>query len=46
MVIIGDVTIGSNTANVGAITSSGIYGVTLKIQGTNYIIQNLTFGPA
>ncbi len=42
----GDVTIGSNTTLVGANTSSGLYNGTVKIQGTNYIIQNLSFGPS
>ena len=41
----GDVSIGSNKTVVGFNSSSGLYGGTVKIQGSNYIIQNLTFGP-
>ena len=41
----GDVTVGSNKTIIGADTSAGLYGGALKIQGTNYIIQNLSFGP-
>jgi pectate lyase len=41
----GSVTIGSNTTLKGANSNSGLYGGTVKIQGTNNIIQNLTFGP-
>lgn len=41
----GDVTIGSNKTIKGMNQNSGLYGGAVKIQGTNYIIQNLTFGP-
>ena len=43
---VGSVTIGSNKTIVGLDSTSGLYGGTIKIQGTNYIIQNLNFGPA
>ncbi len=42
----GNVSIGSNTTLIGATTSSGLYGGTVQIRGSNYIIQNLSFGPA
>ncbi|MFC2137800.1 T9SS type A sorting domain-containing protein [Bacteroidota bacterium] len=42
----GDVSIGSNKTIVGANSSSGLYGGTIKIQETNNIIQNLSFGPS
>lgn len=42
----GNISFGSNKTVVGANSSSGIYGGTIKIQGSNYIIQNLTFGPS
>ncbi len=42
----GDVTIGSNKTIIGMNSNAGLYGGTVKIQGTNYIIQNLTFGPS
>lgn len=41
----GDVSIGSNKTVVGANASSGLYGGGVKIQGSNYIIQNLIIGP-
>jgi len=41
----GDITVGSNKTIVGANTSSGLYGGAVKVQGTNYIFQNLTIGP-
>jgi pectate lyase len=41
----GDINIGSNTTIKGANSSSGLYGGAIKIGGSNYIIQNLTFGP-
>jgi len=43
---VGSVSIGSNKTIIGADSTSGLYGGTIKIQGTNYIIQNLNFGPA
>ena len=43
---VGNVTIGSNKTVVGANNSSGLYGGTIRLTGTNYIIQNLTIGPA
>jgi pectate lyase len=46
MLNVGSVTIGSNKTIVGADSTSGLYGGTIRIQGTNYIIQNLKFGPA
>jgi len=42
----GDVSIGSNKTIIGVGESSGLYGGTIKIQGNNYIIANLTFGPS
>ena len=41
----GDVNVRSNKTVVGASTSSGLYGGALKVQGNNYIFQNLTIGP-
>ncbi|MBO8132014.1 MAG: Ig-like domain-containing protein, partial [Candidatus Marinimicrobia bacterium] len=41
-----DVLIGSNKTIIGVGKSSGLYGGTIKIQGNNYIIANLTFGPS
>ena len=41
----GDVNVGSNTTVIGANTSSGLYGGAVKVQGNNYIFQNLTIGP-
>ena len=41
----GNVTIGSNTTIKGANSSSGLYGGSVFLPGTNYIIQNMTFGP-
>ena len=43
---VGSVTIGSNKTIVGFNSSSGLYGGTVKLEGTNYIIQNITCGPA
>ncbi len=43
---VGNVSIGSNKTIVGANYTSGLYGGTIRIQGTNYILQNLTIGPA
>ncbi|MEN8907574.1 MAG: cellulose binding domain-containing protein [Clostridiales bacterium] len=42
----GNVTIGSNTTLKGANSNSGLYGGSIIIQGTNYIVQNLNFGPS
>lgn len=42
----GSISIGSNTTLIGANTSSGLYGGTVQVRGSNYIIQNLSFGPA
>lgn len=42
----GNVNIGSNKTIVGASTNSGLYNGTIKIGGTNVILQNLTMGPA
>jgi pectate lyase len=42
----GDVTIRANKTIRGADSSAGLYGGTVKIQDSNYIIQNLSFGPA
>ncbi|MFN6946441.1 MAG: polysaccharide lyase family 1 protein, partial [Cytophagaceae bacterium] len=43
---VGAVTVGSNKTIVGANTSSGLYGGTIRVRGTNYIFQNLTIGPS
>ncbi len=43
---VGDVNVGSNKTIVGANNSSGLYGGVIGIRGTNYILQNLTIGPA
>ncbi len=43
---VGNVSIGSNKTIVGATTSSGLYGGTIRVGGTNYIFQNLTIGPS
>ncbi|MFO7659021.1 MAG: Ig-like domain-containing protein [Bacteroidales bacterium] len=43
---VGNVTIGSNKTIIGANANSGLYGGTIKVNGSNYIFQNLTFGPA
>lgn len=43
---VGTVTIGSNKTIAGLDANSGLYGGAIKIQGSNYIIQNLTIGPA
>ncbi|MFO7656593.1 MAG: hypothetical protein R6W78_05965, partial [Bacteroidales bacterium] len=43
---VGDVSIGSNTTLVGADVNAGLYGGRVAVNGTNYIIQNLNFGPA
>lgn len=42
---IGNVNIGSNKTVIGADPNSGFYGGGLSIQGTNYILQNLSIGP-
>jgi pectate lyase len=42
---VGDVNVGSNKTIIGANAQSGLYGGTIKIQGSNYIIQNLIIGP-
>ncbi|HPR32774.1 MAG TPA: hypothetical protein PLK12_11790, partial [Prolixibacteraceae bacterium] len=42
---VGDVSIGSNKTVMGANAQSGLYGGAIKIQGSNYIIQNLIIGP-
>lgn len=42
----GNVNIGSNKTVIGASTNSGFYNGTVKIGGTNVILQNLTLGPA
>ncbi|WP_297088058.1 Ig-like domain-containing protein [uncultured Draconibacterium sp.] len=42
----GTVSIGSNKTVVGVDENAGLYGGTIKIGGSNYIIQNLTLGPA
>ena len=43
---VGNVNIRSNKTIVGADNSSGLYGGMIRITGTNYILQNLTIGPA
>lgn len=43
---VGNVQIRSNKTIVGADTSAGLYGGTIRVEGSNYIFQNLTFGPA
>ena len=40
----GDVKVGSNKTIIGADTSAGLYAGAIKLQGTNYIIQNLILG--
>ena len=40
----GDVSVGSNKTIIGADTSAGLYAGAIKLQGTNYIIQNLILG--
>ena len=42
----GNVSIGSNKTIIGADTGSGLGGGSIRINGCNYILQNLTFGPA
>ena len=43
---VGTVTIGSNKTIAGIDSSSGLFGGTIRIRGSNYIIQNLNLGPA
>lgn len=43
---VGNVSIGSNKTVVGMTEESGLTGGMVRLTGTNYIIQNLTFGPA
>jgi len=43
---VGSVSIGSNKTIVGADSTAGLYGGTIEVDGSNYIFQNLTFGPA
>ena len=43
---VGDVSIGSNKTIVGIDENAGLYGGTIKVQGSNYIFKNLTIGPA
>jgi len=40
------VKIGSNKTIIGADTASGLYGGVIKVEGSNYIFQNLTIGPS
>jgi len=42
----GSANIRSNKTIIGADTSSGLYNGTVQVQGSNYIFQNLTFGPS
>lgn len=42
----GNVSIGSNKTIIGADTNSGFGGGSIGINGSNYILQNLTIGPA
>lgn len=43
---VGSVDIGSNKSIMGADTNSGLYGGTIGVEGSNYIFQDLTFGPS
>ena len=43
---VGTVTIGSNKTIAGIDSTSGLFGGTIRIRGSNYIIQNLTLGPS
>lgn len=43
---VGDFSVGSNKTIVGKDTNSGLYGGRIKLEGTNYIFQNITFGPS
>ncbi len=43
---VGTISIGSNKTIAGFDENAGLYGGTIKIQRSNYIIQNLTIGPA
>jgi len=43
---VGDVDVRSNKTIVGANSDAGLYGGTIEVDGSNYIFQNLTFGPA
>jgi len=42
---VGTVSIGSNKTIIGIDINAGLYGGVIQIRGSNYIIQNLTFGP-
>jgi pectate lyase len=43
---VGDFSVGSNKTIVGVDESAGLSGGRIAVNGTNYIFQNLTFGPA
>jgi pectate lyase/predicted neuraminidase/lysophospholipase L1-like esterase len=43
---VGDCSIGSNTSIVGADEGAGLSGGRVAVRGSNYIFQNLSFGPA
>ncbi len=44
--LVGSVTVRSNKTIIGADTSSGLYGGTVRVGDSNYIFQNLTIGPS
>jgi pectate lyase len=46
MLNVGTVSIGSNKTILGMDENSGLYGGVIQIRGSNYIFQNLTFGPS
>jgi len=46
MLDVGEFSIESNKTIIGSDSLSGLYGGTIKLRGSNYILQNLTFGPA
>jgi len=43
---VGDCSIGSNKTIIGKDENAGLYGGRVAVNGNNYIIQNITFGPA
>jgi|GEM_PF-5615137 len=43
---VGNVDIGSNKTILGANTTAGLFGGTIRIGGSNYILQNLSLGPS
>jgi pectate lyase len=46
MLDVGSVSVGSNKTIIGMDENSGLYGGVVEVDGSNYIFQNLTFGPA